>query len=61
MSAWSVGADGLNGWERGRRAAVPAIHVAGWYDVFSDTQLAAFTQVSKTPSWPRSWANFSLF
>ena len=23
--------------------------------------LEDITQVSKTPSWPRSWANFSLF
>ena len=26
----SVGEDGLSGWERGRKAAVAGIHVAGW-------------------------------
>eukprot|EP01043_Picozoa_sp_COSAG02_P044569 COSAG02_NODE_3993_length_5942_cov_2.729249_3_plen_79_part_00 len=26
-----IGPDGMSGWERGRKAAVAGIHVAGWY------------------------------
>ncbi len=31
MDANSIGPDGMSGWERGRKAAVAGIHVAGWY------------------------------
>jgi hypothetical protein len=33
------------------------VAAAGWLEESSD----APTKVRKTPSWPRSWANFSLF
>eukprot|EP01048_Picozoa_sp_COSAG05_P029886 COSAG05_NODE_10076_length_584_cov_1.028866_1_plen_102_part_01 len=42
----TVGADGLSGWDRGRKAAIPAIHVAGWYDVFGEDQLETFNQLN---------------
>ena len=42
----TVGADGLSGWDRGRKAAIPAVHVAGWYDVFGEDQLETFNQLN---------------
>jgi predicted acyl esterase len=57
QSAWSRGKDGLTGWARGRKAAVPTIHVGGWYDVFSERQLETYSQLNNTelgataPQW----------
>ena len=57
MDANAVGKDGLSGWERGRKAAVPTIHTAGWYDVFSDEHLSGFFQLNNSalgataPQW----------
>ena len=57
QSAWYTGTDGLTGWERGRKAGIAGVHVAGWYDVFSEAQLETFFQLNDTslgataPQW----------
>ncbi len=50
QSGWTTGDDGLSGWDRGRKAAIPAIHVAGWYDVFGEDQLETFNQLNDSSS-----------
>jgi predicted acyl esterase len=47
---WVVG--GLDGFSRARKAAVPGVHTAGWYDIFSWSQIETVHQLNG--SWPLS-------
>ena len=38
--------DGVSGFSRARKAAVPGVHQAGWYDIFSWTQIETFHQLN---------------
>jgi hypothetical protein len=61
---------GCNGVPFAYRSLGPVIRAVCWTGIFANAsqclgaQLAALSpaaKVRKTPSWPRSWANFSLF
>ena len=42
--------DGVSGFSRARKAAVPGVHQAGWYDIFSWSQIETVHQLNG--SWP---------
>ena len=54
-----TGANGING------DTMPGVNVSFWDEGILQGKAMAIEpeimQVRKTPSWPRSWANFSLF
>ena len=47
--------------EARHRASVPSIALPEGFLDFKVSLTNADAQVRKTPSWPRSWANFSIF